>query len=696
MRLGLKAYVIASIVIVASLVGYICLRHIDRVMSDGLRSIQKKQIESVFQITTSTLNMVKDELQRGSRVLRSDNDLASAFVLASETKDLSLIQRKLKHLQEKMNLDHVDILTSDGQFICESAVGMAASFLQNQTAKEGFFLREEESVFLFFFSPLELYGEAVGTLVLGRNLNSSLQSKIADLTGAQLLFSLTKPMEQQNSSRDLVESKEIFTSGATPLFAEVRVGGTQFDRIITDSRKDLVVWLGVSFLLLLIVIFVLFERGFVKPLHSFLNLLRKTSRSIDEGQIPLLQVPRHRIKEIDVVAKAFGKMVQNLSVYDNRIKEQSKREAEIQKDLAVAELAKQVAHDIRSPIGTLEGVLKLAEGGRWELVEQTGRNAIQLIKDIADTLDPYQSLESKEKVQKVLPLVEEVLAEMRVRYPDVQFITEFQSSDCESSVKIQSVEFKRILTNVVNNGVEALTLSNRVIRLKVLKSKARKMLIEISDSGVGIDEALLSEIGKLGFSVGKTNGRGRGIYHAKQTLAQWNGSLRISSRKNEGTTVIMELPVQEIQSSYLPSKREESEISTSDSPVDLVLIDNFKYTRDSWTAIAKRLKLNILCLERPDDQLLRNLKRETPLFIDLDLDNGLSGFEVAEGLFDQGFTNIYITTGNRKAVEGKNRKPDYVRQIVDKQFPWWLKKSEFLANDVKNAERSSSNDLGML
>ncbi len=680
MRFSLKAYVIASIIVVASLVGYVCMNHIDRVMSDGLRSIQQKQIESVFQITTSTLNMMKDELERGSRVLRSDNDLASSFVLATETKDVSLIQNKLQHLQAKMNLDYVDILTIDGRFVSGSLSFASPNTFQSHPGKDGFFLRESDSsVLLYFFSALELYGEPVGTLVLGRDLAKSLQTKVIDLTGAQLSFSLQKPNETTSSPKDLVECKEIFSTGEIPLFAKVQVGTTQFDRIITDSRKNLIIWLGLSFLLLLFLIFILFERGFLKQLDSLLRLIRKTSTSIDSCQIPSLQIRTSRIKEIDVVAKAFGKVVQNLSVYDNKIKEQSKREAEMQKDLAVAELAKQVAHDIRSPIGTLEGVIKLAESGRFELIDQTGRNAIQLIKDIADTLDPYQSLDSKEKIQKIFPLIGEVISEMRIRYADVIFLMEVENDKIDVAAKIQAVEFKRILSNILNNSVEALKKLNREIRVRLLEKIPGKVLIEISDRGVGIDQHLLSEIGKLGVSVGKQNGRGRGIYYAKQTLERWAGNFQISSVKGEGTTVTIELPLQEMQSNYpiLPVDKNDGVIKSAietNSDVDLVLIDNFKYTRDSWTAIAKRLKLNLITLEEPNEQMLLNFKRDIPLFIDLDLDHGISGFDVAKNLSANGFTNIFITTGNIRAIEESTReKPSFICGIVDKQFPWWLK-----------------------
>lgn len=680
MKPSLKKYMLASIVLVAGSVGYFCFRQIDHVMNEGLRSIQQKQIESIFQIASSNLNAVKDELQRGSRVLRSDNDLASAFVLSTETKDAALILEKLKHLETKMALDYLDILTTDGHFVSGDFEFLTAPFLQNLPGQEGFLLRDLDSaVFIYFVSPLELYGEKVGTLVLGRNLQASLQPKIADLTGAEISFSLRR---SSNFSEEPTTSvKELLTESAQPLFAEAQLKSTQFDSIIALSRKNLLIWLGIGFLILILSIYILFERGLLKNLNSLLGFIHRTSDSIDQGKIPAFQIPTYAIKEIDVVAKAFGKVVGNLETYDRKIKDQTKREAEIEKDLAVADLAKQVAHDIRSPIGTLEGVLKHAEAGRFEFVDQTGKNAIQLIKDIADTLDPDQSLESKEKVQRLAPLIEEVVCELRIKSTDVQFVVDVTASK-NLAAKIQSVEFKRILTNIINNGIEALRIKNREIRISLCDQSPEFLLLEVADSGIGIDEHLLPELGKLGVSVGKPKGRGRGLYHAKHTIGRWSGALEILSKKGIGTAVRIQLPRAEILSMYgsdviILSEKLEDEKAPLDleaSVVDLVLIDNMKYTRDSWSTIAKRLKLKCLCLNAPNDKLLTKISTTTPIFIDLNLDHGISGFDVASKLAEKGFENLFITTGNVRVIEeSRTNRPHFVLDVTDKQFPWWIK-----------------------
>lgn len=57
---------------------------------------------------------------------------------------------------------------------------------------------------------------------------------------------------------------------------------------------------------------------------------------------------------------------------------------------------------------------------------------------------------------------------------------------------------------------------------------------------------------QLGFTAGKANGSGLGLYHAKVTLENWGGGLSIHSIEGKGTTVDLTIPLAQAPVWYIP------------------------------------------------------------------------------------------------------------------------------------------------
>ena len=65
-------------------------------------------------------------------------------------------------------------------------------------------------------------------------------------------------------------------------------------------------------------------------------------------------------------------------------------------------------------------------------------------------------------------------------------------------------------------------------------------MVKIIDNGFGIPNEVLSKVGTLGFTYGKKDGTGRGIYDAKRSIESCGGQLSISSEQGAGTIVSVE------------------------------------------------------------------------------------------------------------------------------------------------------------
>lgn len=217
---------------------------------------------------------------------------------------------------------------------------------------------------------------------------------------------------------------------------------------------------------------------------------------------------------------------------------------------ATSTLAKQVAHDIRSPLSALDIVLATMQN-MPEDKRNLARAAITRIKDIANDLlnqgpKPATAVLPANSPQLISSLLENILSEKRLQYknhPGIEIHFEPTPNSYGLFAKIDGVEFKRLISNLINNSVEALNDSKGHV-LVLLSASENEIVCEVRDNGRGIPTRLLAHLGRKGFSFGKegtSSGSGLGLYHAKTVVESWGGRLQIQSTEGKGTSLLISL-----------------------------------------------------------------------------------------------------------------------------------------------------------
>jgi signal transduction histidine kinase len=218
-------------------------------------------------------------------------------------------------------------------------------------------------------------------------------------------------------------------------------------------------------------------------------------------------------------------------------------------------IAHQVAHDIQSPLAAISVVekelLELPEDKRTML-----RSAANRIRDIANDLlsrsgesgrskNPLvKSANDREEPALVSAILEGMISEKRLQFRSkigVEILLHLDASSYGLFARIVPKEFKRVISNLVNNAVEAIESGGGQVNV-CLKGKGQKVEIEIQDTGKGIPEELLPKLGVKGETHGKPGGSGLGLHHAMTCVATWGGDLEIQSKQNEGTKISITLP----------------------------------------------------------------------------------------------------------------------------------------------------------
>ncbi len=221
-------------------------------------------------------------------------------------------------------------------------------------------------------------------------------------------------------------------------------------------------------------------------------------------------------------------------------------------EAAIGSSMRQVAHDIRSPLAAINALEKdlviLPEDTRLML-----RSAVNRIQDIANKLiDKGREAKSvfKQEVvssQLLSSLIDPLVSEKRLQFR-TQIGVEIDARMAMNSyglfAKVQPTEFKRVLSNLINNAVEALGEKGSVLLSLVAVNTGVNDEIEISvrDNGKGIALDILARLGQRGETHGKSEGSGLGLYHARTTAEAWGGRLKIESEVGKGTRVLITLP----------------------------------------------------------------------------------------------------------------------------------------------------------
>jgi signal transduction histidine kinase len=110
----------------------------------------------------------------------------------------------------------------------------------------------------------------------------------------------------------------------------------------------------------------------------------------------------------------------------------------------------------------------------------------------------------------------------------------------EGFVKVNSAELRAILSNLINNAIEAYADGGGRVEV-VLSTSGGFCSISIQDYGCGIPTEYLKDLGSKQITFKGGVGRGLGLLHAAQTVEAWGGTIAFDSEVGSGTKATLQL-----------------------------------------------------------------------------------------------------------------------------------------------------------
>lgn len=253
--------------------------------------------------------------------------------------------------------------------------------------------------------------------------------------------------------------------------------------------------------------------------------------------------------------------------------------AESKGKILFAEMAARVAHDIRSPMGVLSRITDTQF--RTKEARIIIANATMRLQSITDDLIKYWQKEMKgqqtqtyddvaknKKIVLLNEIVDNLISEKRKLYQHLANVNFTLSQDSPvESLFVDEAELSRHLSNLADNAVEAVGLSGE-ITFRII-SKKNIVEVEVKDTGCGIPEEILPQIGRKKLSVGKSHGSGQGVYYTRKFLRATGGELKIKSILGQGSTFTLVFPKND-RTLIIPKQ------------IPMVYVDDDPLTHEPW------------------------------------------------------------------------------------------------------------------
>ncbi|MDI1471053.1 MAG: ATP-binding protein [Thermodesulfovibrio sp.] len=204
-------------------------------------------------------------------------------------------------------------------------------------------------------------------------------------------------------------------------------------------------------------------------------------------------------------------------------------------------LSRVLAHEIRNPLGSIKGfaqylMKKISEPPLKEYLDIIVKESLRLER-LTDDLSQYANPQSI-NLQRVnlMELIHETVLPFSIEHKEIFFELQVE----EVSIKTDRDKIIQILNNILQNSVSALSeVEEKRISIKSRKINGR-IKIEISDTGIGMDEEILKKA-KEPFFTTKPKGTGLGLAIVGRLCEILKINLEIKSKKGQGTTVCLTL-----------------------------------------------------------------------------------------------------------------------------------------------------------
>jgi hypothetical protein len=213
-------------------------------------------------------------------------------------------------------------------------------------------------------------------------------------------------------------------------------------------------------------------------------------------------------------------------------------------------MTKEAAHQLGTPLSSIYGWLQLLKDKNQDDEESLSiayeiENDVTRLKGIAERFNKIGS-QPELKMVHPEPIIDEVISYMKRRLPSLgKSIDVRKNINTDEKAHLNPELFQWAIENLIKNSMDAIkeTVTDAYVAITV-KKDGNQMVIDVEDSGSGIDRKYLKEVFKPGYST-KKRGWGLGLSLTKRIIEEYHkGKIFVyTTEVNKGTVIRITLPI---------------------------------------------------------------------------------------------------------------------------------------------------------
>ncbi len=262
------------------------------------------------------------------------------------------------------------------------------------------------------------------------------------------------------------------------------------------------------------------------------------------GMFIALYIGRIGFNEIDDTLKSLEYYGRELESKMEELRKSQEQLLKSERLASIGQLAASMAHELRNPLGVIKNVnyyLGMALSDADEKIKKhlkiLGNELNISNKIITDLLEFSSGKPPVLKRAELNPIIRSAIS--KAEMPE-NINTQIRLGRVLPDIMADKEQLQRVFFNIIINSVQAMHEGGN---LKIISRKEEeKLIVTITDSGIGIPEEEMSKIFEPLFTT-KAKGIGLGLVLSRQIVELHGGKIDVESLVGKGTTFTVVLPV---------------------------------------------------------------------------------------------------------------------------------------------------------
>ena len=272
----------------------------------------------------------------------------------------------------------------------------------------------------------------------------------------------------------------------------------------------------------------------LKPLKEFSETVEK----VQAQNLADYTIEENRIAELDRLRTSYNKMLLRLS-----------ESFETQR-----QFTGNAAHELRTPLALIQAQLDLYHTTEHpestavaeetiQMVTEQNERLNKLVRTLLD-MSELQTVSRNDRIE-LHSLIEEVLTDLEplAQEKKVELIQKSQGAGAKADEELfltgSDILIYRMLYNLVENAIKY-NREDGTVTVSAIRKK-NEVILKVSDTGNGIDEAFREQIFEPFFRVDKSRSRelggvGLGLAMVREVVRVHDGTIEVYTNKHSGTT----------------------------------------------------------------------------------------------------------------------------------------------------------------